>query len=149
MRISWWRTWGLVLVAIGTVGLVGCSSDTPAPSATPTPTSVSPSGSPEDQRTTAAAVAAGMRTIEQIAKDVAAAAGTDQARATSLTEQIEPAWQPIEGTVKQNDQDTYLAMEDGFAVLENAAETGDAAGAANGAATISRTVQSYLAKYPG
>jgi hypothetical protein len=90
-----------------------------------------------------------MRKIDQIAKEIAESAGTDKARAANLAEQIEPAWQPIEGTVKSNDQDAYIAMEDNFAVLDKAAETGDAAGAAKGAAAISTTVQAYLVKYPG
>jgi hypothetical protein len=140
-----WR-WGLTLVVVGAVGLVGCSSDggTSAESPSPPPAAAAP----EDQRTTAAAVSEGMRKIDQIAKEIAESAGTDKARAASLAEQIEPAWQPIEGTVKSNDQDAYIAMEDNFAVLDKAAEAGDAAGAAKGAAAISTAVQAYLAKYP-
>jgi hypothetical protein len=40
------------------------------------------------------------------------------------------------------------SMEDNFAVLERAADDGDAA-AAKGATAISSAVQAYLAKYPG
>jgi hypothetical protein len=90
-----------------------------------------------------------MRRIDQIAQEIAGSAGTDKARAASLAEQIEPAWRPIEGTVRSNDRDAYITMEDNFAVLDKAAEAGDAAGAAKGAAAISTTVQTYLAKYPG
>ncbi|HKR48627.1 MAG TPA: hypothetical protein VJT72_03430 [Pseudonocardiaceae bacterium] len=90
-----------------------------------------------------------MRKIDQIAKDIAASAGSDKARAVSLAGEIEPAWRPIEDIVKQHDQNTYLAMEDNFAVLENAADDGDAAAAARGAAAISPVVQAYVAKYPG
>jgi len=107
------------------------------------------SQAPEDQLTTPAAVTSGMRTIDRLAKEIAASAGTDRARAKDLADQIEPAWRPIEGTVKRNDQDTYLAMEDSFAVLERSADDGDAAAAAKGAKSVSTTVQEYLSRYPG
>lgn len=137
--------WGLLLVAVGVAALVGCSSGGDASA----PASSKATAAPEEQRTTAAAVATGMQTIDQIAQDIAASAGTDKARAESLAGQIEPAWQPIEGTVKQNDENTYIAMEDSFALLEKAAEDGDGAAGANGATAISTAVQDYLSKYPG
>jgi hypothetical protein len=90
-----------------------------------------------------------MRKIDKIAKEIAESAGTDKAKAASLSGQLQPTWKHIEDTVKHNDQDTYLAMEDGFAVLEKAADEGDAAAAAKGSAGISSTVQPYLAKYSG
>jgi hypothetical protein len=40
-------------------------------------------------------------------------------------------------------------MEDSFATLEDAADKGDAAKAAEGAAAVSAAVQAYLAKYSG
>lgn len=142
IRRRWARA--LVLVAIGLTGLIGCSTGggSSAPAGTAT-------AAPEEQRTTPAAVAAGMRRIDELAKGITASAGTENTRAESLAHQIEPAWRPIEGTVKQNDQDTYLAMEDNFAVLEKAAADGDAAAAAKGADSISTTVAAYLARYPG
>jgi hypothetical protein len=82
-------------------------------------------------------------------KLIAASAGSDKAKAASLDSQIEPAWKPIEDTVKANDQNTYLTMEDNFAVLEKAADDGDGAAAAKGSAAISSAVQDYLAKYSG
>ncbi|MGH3797011.1 MAG: hypothetical protein ACRDSP_19225 [Pseudonocardiaceae bacterium] len=144
MKISRRRGWVLLLLAGGMAGLVGCSSGGG------TSGSSAPAvAAPEAQRTTPVAVAAGMRTIDQIGKGIATAAGTDKARAQSLAGQIEPAWQPIEGTVKQNDQNAYLAMEDAFAVLEKAAANGDGPAAAKGADSVSATVQGYLARYPG
>jgi hypothetical protein len=98
---------------------------------------------------TAAEVAAGLRKIDQTAKEVAEYAGTDKAKATNLQGQIEPVWEEIEDTIKQNDQSAYLAMEDSFAVLDKAADDGDATAAAKGANTVSSTVQAYLAKYSG
>jgi hypothetical protein len=136
-----------MLMAVSLVGLAGCSSggNTPTQPATPTSTATAP----EAQPATAAEVATGLRNIDQIAKQVAESAGTDKAKAASLDGQIEPAWKPIEDTVKQNDQNTYLAMEDSFAVLEKAANAGDAPAAAKGSAAVSSAVQGYLAKYAG
>jgi hypothetical protein len=91
----------------------------------------------------------GLRKIDQLAKDIAASAGTDKAKAASLDSQIEPTWKPIEDTIRANDQNTYLTMEDNFAVLEKAADDGDAAAATKGSAAISSAVQAYLVKYSG
>jgi len=134
-------------VAVSVAGLAGCSS---GGATSPEPTaSTSAAAAPATQPATAAAVATGLQNIDQIAKQIAAAAGTDKARAASLDGQIEPTWATIEDTVKQNDPNTYLAMEDNFAMLEKAADEGDAAAAERGSAAISSAVQAYLAKYAG
>jgi hypothetical protein len=145
MLTSSWRRASVMLVAVGAVGLAGCSSggDTPAEPAG----STSAVAAPEAPPATAAAVAAGMQKIDQIAKGIAAA-GADKVKAKALDDQIEPQWKLIENTVKANDENTYASMEEGFAVLETAADEGDAAAAKKGAAAISPVVQSYLAKYP-
>lgn len=103
---------------------------------------------PEDKRATPAEVAAGLGKIEGFAKDVAQA-GSDKAKAKAADELIEPQWQLIEGTVKANSKDLYLAFEDSFALLENAAKDGDAAKAAKGSTDVSKAVTQYLATYPG
>lgn len=104
---------------------------------------------PEDMRATAAEVTAGLRKIDGIAKDVAAQAGTDKAKAVSTDAQIEPLWAMIEGTVKANDKEAYLGFEDNFALLADAAKSGDGARAAKGSAGVSKAVTDYLARYPG
>ena len=154
----WWG-WSVVMVAVGTVGLVGCSGGTGTTQPGSPPAATATAGSPEPEspaqesegqgKTSAAEVAGGLRKIDQIAKDVAASAGSDKARATSLASQLGPVWQPIEDTIKEHDQNTYITMEDSFEVLKKAAEEGDGAAAAKGAATISSAVRDYLAKYSG
>lgn len=146
MLTRWRRSANLMLVALSIGGLAGCASGggTPVESA-PAPSAESVPAQP----VTAAEVATGLRKIDQIAQEIAGSAGTDQAKATSLDGQIEPTWHPIEDTVKGHDPDTYLAMEDNFAVLEKAAGSGDAPSAAKGSAAISSAVRAYLAKYPG
>lgn len=147
MLTSRWRGWSLVLMVVGMVGLVGCSSGAGTSSTSTTPSS--PPAAAGDQPVTAAAVATGLRKIDQTAKEIAEYAGTDKARAVRLNGEIEPAWKPIEDTIKDNDQTTYLAMEDSFAVLEKAADDGDATAAAKGSSAVSSAVQAYLAKYSG
>ena len=144
MLTSRWRGWSLILMVVGIVGLAGCSSGA-GRSTTSTSTPVTSDSSP----VTAAAVATDLKKIEQTAKEIAEYAGTDKTKAVSLSGEIEPDWKPIEDTVKKNDQNTYLTMEDSFATLEDAADKGDAAKAAKGAAAVSSAVQAYLAKYSG
>jgi hypothetical protein len=147
MVSSGWRRLSLILAVAGIAGLVGCSSgvDTSVAPATSAPASHTQQAQPSS----AADVATGLRKIDQLAKDIAASASSDKTKATSLDSQIEPTWATIEDTVKQNDQDTYLTMEDNFAVLEKAADDGDAAAATKGSAAISSAVQAYLAKFSG
>lgn len=144
MLTSRWRSASLVLVAISVVGLAGCSSGggTSAVATSPTSAVAAP-------KATVADVATNMRKIEQIAQQIAQTTGANKAKAASLDAQIEPMWKPIEDTVRLNDQDTYLAMEDGFAVLKKAADQGNASAAGKGSADVTSAVQRYLAKYSG
>lgn len=142
-----WRSASLMLVAISVVGLPSCSSG--GGGGTSAATSPTSAAAAPERSATAAEVATNMRKIEQIAKQIAQSAGTNKAEAAGLDAQLEPLWKPIEGIVRLNDQDTYLAIEDGFAALEKAADEGNAAAAANGAAGITSAVQPYLAKYSG
>jgi hypothetical protein len=119
------------------VGLAGCSGSSGG-SETSSTTSVAP----EEKRTTAAAVATGIKGIDALAAQIGAASAD---AGKTLSEGIEPLWQPIEGTVKANDADTYLAFEDNFALLES----GDITKAKKGAAGVKAAAAGYLAKYPG
>ena len=140
-----WRSASLMLVAISIVALPSCSGG----GGTSAATSPGSTAQALKQPATAAQVATNMRKIDQISKQIAESAGTNKAKAASLDAQLEPAWMPIEDTVKGNDQNIYLAMEDNFAVLEKAADEGNAAEAAKGSAGITSAVQPYLAKYSG
>jgi phage tail sheath gpL-like len=151
MKISQPRGWVVLLIAAGLAGSAGCAvggdpAGTTGTTARPQPSSAA---APERGRASAPEVTAGLRRIGRLATDIAAATDTDQAHAMRLTEQLEPVWEPIEGTVKQNAPDEHLAMEGGLAVLKLAVQRGDAAAAARGATAVTRTVQEYLARYPG
>ena len=135
---------GLVAAA-AMVALVGCSSGSStstSPSAGAA-SSASPSGDrPEDQRTTDAAVAAGMTEINALAVQIASAPA---AQGKTLSEGIEPLWMPIEGTVQANSQETYDAYEGAFTLLES----GDVTKAQEGAKAVDDATQAYLAEFPG
>ena len=131
---------GLV-AAVALVSLAGCSSGSSTSEAS-APAASASAAKPEDLRTTDAAVAVGMKAIDALVAQIAAAPA---AEGKTLSEGIEPLWQPIEGTVQANSQETYDAYEGGFTLLES----GDATKAAEGAKAVTAATAVYLAKFPG
>lgn len=134
---------GLVAAA-ALVTLVACGSDDSTTSTSTSDTaSASPTGTtPEDQRTTDAAVADGMTQINDLAAEIAAAPA---AQGKTLSDGIEPLWMPIEGTVQENSQETYDAYEGAFTLLES----GDVTKAQEGAKAVDEATTAYLADFPG
>jgi hypothetical protein len=133
-----------VVAAVSALAM-GCSNGTDSGATAGSSTSAP---APEDITTSPAAVAAGLRQIVTITAQVAAA-GTAKVKASSLADQIEPVWQSIEGTIKANDQNSYLAFEDSFALVTTGAETGDTAKVAQGVAGVTKASADYLQRYPG
>lgn len=125
---------------LAVVALTGCSGSSGNDSGT-SPTAGSSSTRPEDQRTSAAAVATGLKAIDKLAQQIAEAPA-DQGQ--TLSEGIEPLWQPIEGTVQENSQETYDALEGAFTQLES----GDVTQAQEGARAASEAIDAYLAQFP-
>jgi hypothetical protein len=139
------RSWRILFVLLA-VALVAaaCGDDDDAGSGAATATSLAP----EDVQAPAAAVAAGLQRIDGIVQQAAAAVGTDDATARSLSDQVEPIWFTIEGTVKANDTEVYLGFEDSFASLAGAAEKGDVDRATKAASAVQQAVADYVAKHP-
>ena len=100
-------------------------------------------GSPESHIAPDAEVTAGLAALKTVGDKVAGAPGGAAAKLASKG--LEPVWQPIEGTVKKNEPDIYLDIEDSFQRMES----GDAANAKKGAAAMATAVDAYLAKHPG
>jgi hypothetical protein len=140
-------------VAVTTLGLTlgaGACSSSDNTSTTPGQgASASQSHAPEDVRAPDAAVATGLKQIQDITGQVAQSVATDKSKAKELDEQVEPVWATIEGTVKANDSSAYITFEDSFAALEKAVESGDAAKAQQAATTVASAATAYLQKYPG
>ena len=140
------RTTPMVLVgALLLSAVAACSSDkktnTVASSSAATSTT-----DPHDRVTTDAEVAAGLVALKAAAKAVVTA-GSDTAAAKIAVEALEPIWEPIEGTIKKNDPDTYTQLEEDLALLERAAE-GDAGSASSASDDLSTIADAYLAKHP-
>ena len=100
-------------------------------------------GSPESHIAPDAEVTAGLKRLKGVAATVAAA--PRGAAAKEAGDRLEHVWEPIEGTVKRNEPDLYLDVEDSFELLTN----GDAADAKRGAQRLDQAVDAYLAKHPG
>jgi hypothetical protein len=138
------RIIGTILVCTAlSLGGAACSSDDSAGGET------NSSPAPEEVTTSAAAVATGLTAISGTVSGIADVAGTDQAAAEALVEEIEPVWEEIEGTVKANDPDAYVTFEDNFALIGTAVEEGDAQQTESAATAVSDAVTAYLASYPG
>src|SRR5581483_10121037 len=99
-------------------------------------------------RAPAAQVAEGLKTVQDIAADAAAAAGKDKATAVKIAAGIEAVWSKIEDTVRTNDKDAYITFEDSFDSLGAAAKAGDAKKAGQAAGVVAGAVKAYLAKFP-
>jgi hypothetical protein len=100
-------------------------------------------GSPESHIAPDAEVTAGLAALKVVGDKVGAAA--DGATSKEVAEGLEPVWQPIEGTVKKNEPDLYLDIEDSFQRMES----GDLDNAKKGATAMQEAVDDYLAKHPG
>ncbi|MFN0280791.1 MAG: hypothetical protein ACKVZ6_02335 [Kineosporiaceae bacterium] len=125
----------LAVVALAACG-GGSSTSSPAPAASATSTKA------EDLRTDAAAVTTGMKAISELAAKIGEASA---AQGKTLSEGIEPLWQPIEGTVQANSKETYDAYEGAFTLLES----GDVTKAQQGARAVREATDAYLVKFPG
>src|SRR4029079_10422553 len=87
-------------------------------------------GSPESHIAPDAEVTAGLAALKTVGDRIAAAPGGTASKA--LSKGLEPVWQPIEGTVKKNEPDLYLDIEDSFQRMES----GDLANAKKGARSM-------------
>src|SRR5689334_19191963 len=133
------------LVALS-AGLAACGGDDDSASGGSTAASSSATtqaaASPEDTIAPDAAVGAGLVKLKGVAERIADSPDGDAAEAAA--EGLEPVWQPIEGTVKKNEPDLYLDVEDSFERLES----GDLDNAKQGAHDLEKAVDAYLAKHP-
>jgi hypothetical protein len=99
-------------------------------------------GSPESHIAPAAEVTAGLTALKGVGDKVAGSADGDASK--EAAEGLETVWRPIEGTVKKNEPDIYLDIEDSFQRMES----GDLDNAKKGAAAMQTAVDDYLAKHP-
>ena len=125
------------------VGLVACGGDEGGSAGSSGAATTATTAAPEDRIAPDAEVGAGLAKLKRVAAKVAAAADGAQAK-DAAGESLERVWQPIEGTVKRNEPDLYLDVEDSFQRLQS----GDLANAKKGAQALSTAIDAYLAKHP-
>jgi iron uptake system EfeUOB component EfeO/EfeM len=102
---------------------------------------------PEEHQADDAAVSAGLSKMVATATAVSAsvAAGT---KVTDAGDQLEANWSDVEGAVKTNDANTYLAIEDAMTAIDTAGKDGDAAGTAKASGNLTTAISGYLADHP-
>jgi hypothetical protein len=137
------------------VGLVAaCGSDSKSSSTTEAAASEGAASSDEDAESEEghevvpdAQVTAGLAELETMGAAVVAAANAGNA-STADVDAMYDEWATFEGTIKQNEVDLYLTMEDSLAGLRAAAEKNDGPGATTSMKALSDASAAYLAKHP-
>ena len=92
----------------------------------------------------AADVSAGLQQMVTVAADTATKTATDAAAGKTAAEGLEEHWAPIEDTVKANDPNTYVEIEDAMEQLQS----GDTTKATDGATRLAAAITAYLAAHP-
>jgi hypothetical protein len=102
---------------------------------------------PEQHLATSAAVTAGLNhmisTASELEAAVAVGARVDDARA-----QLEVDWQQVGTTVRQNEPDTYLDVEDALGGIDSSARDGNAPQTTRFAVDLASAIRGYLMKHP-
>jgi len=91
-------------------------------------------------------VTAGLKELPTTIAAAIAAIGTPDAKAKLAA--IEDQWASFEGTVRRNDTELYLAIEDQLTPLQRQIEAGDATTSKTTAQALDALFDQYMAKYP-
>ena len=116
-----WRRLLAVLVAGAALSVFvsACGDDSGSSSSATTAASSDDTGEPEDVIVPDATVTAGLKQaitdMNTLADGVADGTATDD-----QFEEVHKGWESFEGTVKQNDPEAYLALEDALAAMQKA-----------------------------
>lgn len=145
MRKSPHRSVGRLAVAamlMTTMAVDACSSDGKSASASSTPTTTAP----EQKISTDAEVASGLSQLQTLVDDLETA-GPNTQKAAAARDAMTPVWLDIEGTIKANEPDIYIDIEDSLALLSASVE-GDEEKGAVGVADIRASFADYLSQHP-
>jgi hypothetical protein len=145
-----WRRLLAVLVAGAalTVFVSACGDDSGSSSGDSADATESASGtSPEEVIVPDATVTAGLnesiKAMHDLADGVANGTATD-----AQFEAMHEGWASYEGTVKKNNPEAYLGMEDALAAMQKAISDKDAAAAKQAATDFENDATAYLAEHP-
>jgi hypothetical protein len=131
------------LLGLGLVLGTGCSSSDSKSSSSST------TRAPEEILVADSQVVTGLASLKRLARTAATEARTDAEAAKQTADQAHEQWEDIEGRIKKNDSDAYLAFEDALSELKVGAADQNAAKIAKGATAVAAAAAAYLAKYPG
>lgn len=124
--------------------LAACGSDEPSSSDATAAPGASAESEGSYEIVSDAEVATGIATSES---DMQALATAGKATEEQVDELFE-GWEGYEGTVKQNDPDTYLALEDALGAFKKAAAGSDQAGMTKALGDFTTAASAYLADHP-
>ena len=145
--LSPWRRLLAVLVAGAALSVFvsACGDDSGSSSADSTDSS--DGTSPEDVIAPDSAVTAGLKQsitdMSSLADGVANGTATD-----AQFEEVHKGWESIEGTIKKNNPEAYLGLEDALAAMQKAIKEKDAAAAKQAASDFEADATAYLAEHP-
>lgn len=135
------------LALVGVVALSACGDDDDDDAATSVAVASDESVAPEDIKVAPAVVTAGMTKLPATIASAIAAIGTPDAEAKA--DEVHEEWESFEGTVRDTDQDLYLAIEDQLDPLLDQIKAGETEAATASATALSDLFSQYLTKYPG
>ena len=147
--LSPWRRLLAVLVAGAALSVFvsACGDDSGSGSGSADPTESSGGTSPEDVIAPDSAVTKGLN--QSITDMHALADGVANGTATDAQfEEVHEGWESIEGTVKKNNPEAYLGLEDALAAMQKAISDKDAAAAKQAASDFEADATAYLAEHP-
>jgi hypothetical protein len=123
------------------IGLVACGSDSASESSSRETESAGHEVVPDSE------VTAGLAELQKLGATAVANVAAGQGSMSDL-DAMEAKWASFEGTIKQNQVDLYLTMEDNLANLRSAVKDGDRTAAAAAMAGLSEASAAYLARHP-
>lgn len=133
-------------VAIATIFTAGCSSGAGSASVGAGATTVGTGSTyvivPDAQ------VAAGLKDVRRLANEAKADLGTNPDGAKAKTTEMYQLWYTFEGTIKQNDKNAYLQIEDAMASVRKGAESNDPAALDKGIEDLAAGATVYLKAHP-
>ncbi len=147
--LSPWRRLVAVVVACAALSVLvsACGDDSGSSSSATTAASADETGAPEDVIAPDAEVTAGLN--QAITDMHALADGVANGTATDAQfEEVHQGWEAIEGTIKQNNPEAYLGLEDALAAMQKAIKDKDATAAKSAASDFEADATAYLAEHP-
>lgn len=93
-------------------------------------------------------VSAGLAEVRQMAAQVKVTLATDQAAAEALVTEMYDKWFAFEGTIRKNDKNLYLQMEDGLAAIKSGAQLNNMEKVDKGIADLEEGATGYLSAHP-